>query len=1050
MRMAKPKAIEKKFRLEEHLVLAPFIANLLGIQNLSEITSFNDVSEEPETTGRSSVYHRLVSRGGLQITHDALCQYDDNIRGYVKRMSKSRGETIHLKYFQHLALLFMEIYLDMYFNNRIGLLNQLLEYQQKNKLMTEYPYTKNDLKKLAFWMATGSGKTLLMHINMWQIQRYNNGPNAIPFENIILITPNESLSEQHIEEMKKSGIGAIKFRGDNGGYFSVDESKVVKVIEITKLKLHGEKKGEGESIDIDSFEDRNLVLVDEGHKGQQSEEKKWMAIREALAKNGLTFEYSATFGQVIKNEKSGGTSKELITYSKAILFDYSYKYFHADGYGKEFRLLNLKDDYDNHTETILLANTVSFYEQLRVYEDLEKRAKEYNIEQPLWVFLGHKVQEDESDILAVLRFLNKLIENRNDWVLKKIKSLLEGRSGLVTDGKDAFAKRTPETVFPYLREKAIPAEEVMEGIFQKVFGLNPGDGRKLYLSDIKKAEGELGLKASASRDYFGVINIGDKTKFKNFVEKEESGIVVENDSMSESLFNSIEQRGTKLNVLIGAKKFIEGWNCWRVSTMGLMNVGKGEGPQIIQLFGRGVRLKGKEFSLKRSQAIKEIEHPKFIDVLETLGIFGIKANYLTSFKEMLELEEVKTYEVLRVPIEIKRELLEGLKILRLKNDAIFKNDCLFALSDVSGVTANLNILPKIDLADSRKGESIVNTTKEPSPQLIEEKYLDLLDWSRIYLDMLSYRANKKWFNMSFKLDDLKGTIYGGKYSLYAPDEIIKPNEFKKLERLEEVVIRLLSNYIEKCYNRRRNEWEKNNYELVEVSQDDANFPSEYLVKVEESAALLIGEVRERIQSKIVYSDKSKDDPLPNVFYEKHLYQPLLSKTQTDKVVFHHTGLTESERRFVTDLAKHVAGLSEEGAQYYLLRNLTRGKGVGFCETHAFYPDFILWIKRNDFQWVVFVEPHGMIFSSGLEDEKVQLYKHLGSNITPLFTDSQIKFDSFIISATDFNQFTKRFFVTSPTMEQLAKEHILFMDKSERLPNPYYIEELINITINNNS
>ena len=32
------------------------------------------------------------------------------------------------------------------------------------------------------------------------------------------------------------------------------------------------------------------------------------------------------------------------------------------------------------------------------------------------------------------------------------------------------------------------------------------------------------------------------------------------------------------------------------NTMGLMNVGKGEGAQIIQLFGRGVRLKGCDLS----------------------------------------------------------------------------------------------------------------------------------------------------------------------------------------------------------------------------------------------------------------------------------------------------------------------------------------------------------------------------------------------------------------------------------------------------------------------
>ncbi|MBC8049862.1 MAG: hypothetical protein H7X92_06920 [Chitinophagales bacterium] len=67
--------------------------------------------------------------------------------------------------------------------------------------------------------------------------------------------------------------------------------------------------------------------------------------------------------------------------------------------------------------------------------------------------------------------------------------------------------------------------------------------------------------------------------------------------------------------------------------MGLMNVGQTERPQIIQLFGRGVRLKGYGSSLKRSgkaQLRDGIEHPKHIGVLETLSIFGIRADYRPS------------------------------------------------------------------------------------------------------------------------------------------------------------------------------------------------------------------------------------------------------------------------------------------------------------------------------------------------------------------------------------------------------------------------------------
>jgi hypothetical protein len=64
---------------------------------------------------------------------------------------------------------------------------------------------------------------------------------------------------------------------------------------------------------------------------------------------------------------------------------------------------------------------------------------------------------------------------------------------------------------------------------------------------------------------------------------------------------------------IGSKKFIEGWDCWRVSAMGLMHVGRAEGTQIIQFFGRGVRLKGYVWSLKRSGHANPPYRPAFID-----------------------------------------------------------------------------------------------------------------------------------------------------------------------------------------------------------------------------------------------------------------------------------------------------------------------------------------------------------------------------------------------------------------------------------------------------
>ncbi|MBA1687079.1 hypothetical protein G9H12_26625, partial [Escherichia coli] len=75
-----------------------------------------------------------------------------------------------MKYFQYLPLLFTEIYLDWYFNRKQqlldGLNNELAAYNAENDKTAKdranqfKSYVLDDLNKLAYWNATGSGKTL--------------------------------------------------------------------------------------------------------------------------------------------------------------------------------------------------------------------------------------------------------------------------------------------------------------------------------------------------------------------------------------------------------------------------------------------------------------------------------------------------------------------------------------------------------------------------------------------------------------------------------------------------------------------------------------------------------------------------------------------------------------------------------------------------------------------------------------------------------------------------------------------------------------------------
>ena len=215
------------------------------------------------------------------------------------------------------------------------------------------------MRKLAFWMATGSGKTILMHFHYRQFLHYCQDT----LDNILLVTPDEGLSQQHIENMEAAGIPCARFSLEDSGFEAVKKN-AVRVIEITKLVE--EKKGSGVSVPVEAFEGNNLIFVDEGHRGASSEAGKWIGYRDKLAETGFTFEYSATFGQAMTTARDDDMTAE---YGKAILFDYSYKYFYGDGFGKDFEVLNLRQETtEEQTKMLLLANLLAFHQQKRAFQ----------------------------------------------------------------------------------------------------------------------------------------------------------------------------------------------------------------------------------------------------------------------------------------------------------------------------------------------------------------------------------------------------------------------------------------------------------------------------------------------------------------------------------------------------------------------------------------------------------------------------------------------------------------------------------------------------------
>jgi len=68
--------------------------------------------------------------------------------------------------------------------------------------------------------------------------------------------------------------------------------------------------------------------------------------------------------------------------------DYSYRHFYHDGYGKDFRVLNLSRARENQAHDLLVGGLLAFYQQYHLFHKNNDAYRPYNLEKPLWVFLG--------------------------------------------------------------------------------------------------------------------------------------------------------------------------------------------------------------------------------------------------------------------------------------------------------------------------------------------------------------------------------------------------------------------------------------------------------------------------------------------------------------------------------------------------------------------------------------------------------------------------------------------------------------------------------------
>lgn len=306
--MAKAKNLRRS-TFHEHLIINRWLLSLFNQKSLAQFQERlrGDEMVGIDENGHTRFFDVLQSQlfETDRIPKEDLARYDANVvmhwQKITERRNRSEGHVLEMKYFQYLSLLFTEIYLDWHFNRREELLpalnETLAQYRQEPQQSGLQDYRAEDLNKIAFWNATGSGKTLLMHVNILQYRHYCAAAGQ-KIDMVIVLTPNEGLTNQHIGELEQSGFQAALFDKNKGHDLFAGSDRGVVVIDVNKL---AEKDGD-KTVAVDAFAGHNLVLVDEGHRGASGDA--WMLRREKLIDQGFAFEYSATFGQAVAGGKT--------------------------------------------------------------------------------------------------------------------------------------------------------------------------------------------------------------------------------------------------------------------------------------------------------------------------------------------------------------------------------------------------------------------------------------------------------------------------------------------------------------------------------------------------------------------------------------------------------------------------------------------------------------------------------------------------------------------------------------------------------------------------
>ncbi len=788
---------------------------------------------------------------------------------------------------------------------------------------------ENFINRLAFYMATGSGKTIVI-IKLVELLSVAIRMGLIPKKNIMFFSANEHLIKQFEKEIEKYNRGKdyskqIDFKNlksvTNKDFYHAPKNSFIEKIVLFyyRADLMSDEESKENLLNYKDYWDNgeNYVILDEAHKGNKTESKR-QAIFSLLSQKGFLFNFSATFTE----------ESDLIT----AVYNLSVGEWVKLGYGKE--------------SVLLKKNNLNAFKELKDLNDREKEIallkallllgmqKRYQTEgyfyDPLMLVFTHSVNVKNSDAEIFFKTLARVIENDDGSdFLKAKEDLLEELMNpefLFSDDKDKDYK---VKVF----KEGLKSMD-FKGLKEEVFYANNGH---IEVIINPKNNQEIAFKLNTSDKVFCLIKIGDITEW--ICEKLKSVKVVSKNLSfkEESYFSQIDK--SSINILVGSRTFDTGWDSTRPSVILFLNIGLNDDAKklVKQSFGRGVRIESVKNQRQRlayldiDGAVKKALKPNAA-MLETLFVIPTNPASLDAILNFQKESENRgesrgTWREIKLektPIEHKLFVpcyrKEQTNALKISPSASFK------MSE-----KNFKDLKEYFHLMSEKHFILKHEIYNPKDYTLLKEMIQTARFKKV--------STWHYKDLDYMISEIKGKLY--------PNQKVPKDEFNALDN--EKIVHF------KRVKVRADKKEK----LIQTIQE----VKECVPLDKERTKIAQGEIDPYDTDKHKQDRTFKVDDAELLKLKEHYYTPLIKAKNCDWLK--HVVRVESEIDFLKELQKtETIKTLQENYDFWAFSKIDEHLDnlfIPYIDNAAerkFFPDFIFWLQKGGTQIICFIDPKG--------------------------------------------------------------------------------------------